>query len=226
MNIGMISGGATSFSTITTPMVPPAPIQQAMVFSLETNGEIAAILSPTTTHTQPIQDVLEVHRFIQSKVSGVVLINADSLTQPLDECLEQLWDSVIGFPAIVVSNNRSPKFIYDLCRAGVSGCIGKPCSAPDLEKVIARVLLADCSGNPSPCELRSRIIELTNREREVLRHCLQGTPTKTIAKLLGVTFQTIDKHRARSLRKMGVGSVLELVYAVKKLDQQSILNYI
>lgn len=52
---------------------------------------------------------------------------------------------------------------------------------------------------------------LTVREREVAELLVQGKSSKEAAKLMGVSFRTIDAHRARLMRKFGVASSNELV---------------
>lgn len=58
---------------------------------------------------------------------------------------------------------------------------------------------------------RKRISALTPREREVLRHLVEGNPNKVIAYELGISPRTVENHRASLMIKMRVGSVAELV---------------
>lgn len=73
----------------------------------------------------------------------------------------------------------------------------------------------DSTGDHSPCHLRSRLGTLTERELEVLKLFVAGQNTKVIAKQLGVSYQTIDKHRNRGLKKMHVNSLIELARVLK-----------
>jgi RNA polymerase sigma factor (sigma-70 family) len=66
-------------------------------------------------------------------------------------------------------------------------------------------------------DLRSRFDRLTNREREVLRHVVQGLPNKQIAALLGLVEQTIKVHRSRVMAKMRAESLAQLVLAAERL---------
>ena len=52
--------------------------------------------------------------------------------------------------------------------------------------------------------------ELTEREREVMRHIAQGLHNKQIAQQLQISVRTVEVHRARVFEKMGVGSAVEL----------------
>jgi RNA polymerase sigma factor (sigma-70 family) len=66
-------------------------------------------------------------------------------------------------------------------------------------------------------DLGSRFDRLTNREREVLRHVVQGLPNKQIAALLGLVEQTIKVHRSRVMAKMRAESLAQLVLAAERL---------
>lgn len=59
-------------------------------------------------------------------------------------------------------------------------------------------------------ELRARFSALTPREREVLRHVLDGKLNKQIAGDLHVNERTIKLHRTAVTSKLGVRSVAEL----------------
>lgn len=65
--------------------------------------------------------------------------------------------------------------------------------------------------------LRSRLAQLTPREREVFAHVIAGKLNKVIAAGLGTTEQTIKVHRARVMEKLGVDSVAELVRVAQQV---------
>jgi PAS domain S-box-containing protein len=54
-------------------------------------------------------------------------------------------------------------------------------------------------------------VELTVREREVVRRLAAGSSTKAIARELGVSPRTIDGHRARIMKKVGARSAGEMI---------------
>lgn len=55
---------------------------------------------------------------------------------------------------------------------------------------------------------------LSPREREVVAQLAAGHTSKEIARLLGLSPRTIDMHRARLLRKLGVRSTAQLLAAL------------
>ncbi|SPU49126.1 response regulator transcription factor [Bordetella trematum] len=52
---------------------------------------------------------------------------------------------------------------------------------------------------------------LTPREREVLDYLARGRANKVIAIELGISMRTVEAHRARVFRKLGVRNALELL---------------
>lgn len=58
--------------------------------------------------------------------------------------------------------------------------------------------------------LCSRLNHLTPREMELLPHIAAGLSNKEIARNLGISYRTMEVHRARILEKTGVVTLLEL----------------
>jgi FixJ family two-component response regulator len=58
---------------------------------------------------------------------------------------------------------------------------------------------------------RSRLAELTRREREVLEWVVSGAFNRQIAGHLGIAEKTVKVHRGRVMDKLGVSSIAELV---------------
>ena len=56
-----------------------------------------------------------------------------------------------------------------------------------------------------------RLETLTRRERQILEEVAGGDTNKVIAVNLGISVRTVELHRARGMRKLGVRSVAELV---------------
>jgi len=59
--------------------------------------------------------------------------------------------------------------------------------------------------------IQNRLATLTLRERQVLEHVVSGQLNKHIAAELGTVEKTVKVHRGRIMRKMGAGSLVELV---------------
>lgn len=54
---------------------------------------------------------------------------------------------------------------------------------------------------------------LSNREKEVLRLVKAGKPSKQIAAMLGISVNTVNRHRQNIIEKLSVGSCVEAITA-------------
>jgi two-component system response regulator DctR len=65
--------------------------------------------------------------------------------------------------------------------------------------------------------LQSRLLELTDRERDVMHLVVEGLPNKLIADQLDISVRTVEVHRARVFEKMDVKSAVELANMMRSL---------
>ena len=66
-------------------------------------------------------------------------------------------------------------------------------------------------------QLQTRLQELTERERDVMRLVVEGLPNKLIADQLDISVRTVEVHRARVFDKMEVKSAVELANLMRDL---------
>ena len=66
-------------------------------------------------------------------------------------------------------------------------------------------------------ELQTRLSELTDRERDVLRLVIEGLPNKLIADQLDISVRTVEVHRSRVFDKMNVKSAVELANLLREV---------
>jgi FixJ family two-component response regulator len=64
--------------------------------------------------------------------------------------------------------------------------------------------------NTAERALCNRLNNLTSREMEILPLVVEGHSNKDIARLINISFRTVEIHRARILKKTGVANLLEL----------------
>jgi DNA-binding CsgD family transcriptional regulator len=65
--------------------------------------------------------------------------------------------------------------------------------------------------SPDALEAASRVASLSAREREVLLRVADGMMTKSIAFELGLSIRTIEVHRERAIKRLGVRTMVEAV---------------
>lgn len=61
---------------------------------------------------------------------------------------------------------------------------------------------------------RSRVDRLTQREREIANHIVNGRSCKEIGQLLGISHRTVEAHRAAVMRKVNARNTADLVSKV------------
>ena len=66
-------------------------------------------------------------------------------------------------------------------------------------------------------QLKSRLRELTDRERDVMGLVVEGLQNKLIADQLDISVRTVEVHRARVFDKMEVKSAVELANLLRNL---------
>lgn len=84
-------------------------------------------------------------------------------------------------------------------------------------KVVARAVEA---ADPLQCvvwnfqdlsALRPVVPDLTDREQQIARQLMAGGTSKEIARLVGISPRTVEGHRGRLMRKLGVANQRQLV---------------
>jgi len=119
----------------------------------------------------------------------------------------------LRLPVIFLTAHGSIPLTVEVVRAGAADFLTKPVDGQHLLERVQSCLresVAAWERAAAAQALRARFSLLTEREREVLAHALDGHTNKEIAKRLGISFRTVEHHRSRVMLKTGVYSLLEL----------------
>jgi FixJ family two-component response regulator len=103
-------------------------------------------------------------------------------------------------------------------RRGAEDFLTKRAPKEDLLEAVQRALARDARQRAERVrlrELRARLDVLTPRERDVLRHVVQGRLNKQIAADLNINERTVKLHRTAITTKLQVRSVAELTRLVQ-----------
>lgn len=119
----------------------------------------------------------------------------------------------IDLPFIVLTGYADVEVAVSAFRAGAFDFLEKPFSDSTFLTMVQNAIehsRAQLGSARERRELQRRLSALSAREREVVIEMVRGDSNKEIARKLGISHRTIERHRQSALRKMGVRSVVEL----------------
>jgi FixJ family two-component response regulator len=118
-----------------------------------------------------------------------------------------------ALPVIFVTGHGDIPTSVQAMRRGAEDFLTKRAPKEDLLDAVRRALERDARERAERARLlalRARLTVLTQREREVLRHVVQGRQNKQIASDLGIHERTVKLHRTAITTKLDVRSAAEL----------------
>lgn len=130
------------------------------------------------------------------------------------ELIANLRQRGLALPIVVITGHANLAMAVEAMKKGASDLIQKPFSAGAVLAAIrgACESVGDESAEaPDLTAARENLAQLTAREKEVLLKLVNGLPNKLIAYDMGLSVRTVDSHRAAVKKKMGGGSLAELV---------------
>ena len=122
------------------------------------------------------------------------------------ELLNEIKTAIPWLPVVMMTAYADIPMTVQALKTGAFDFIEKPIDEEKLLKVVESVLLTE-PANKDP--LRGK--PLTRAERIVLRLILEGIGNKRIAYILERSERTVEVHRSRIMRKLGVDNVVDLV---------------
>lgn len=124
-------------------------------------------------------------------------------------------------PVIFLTGHGDVPTAVDAVKRGAFDFCEKPFSDNALVDRIEQALAQSATfvaARREVAQLRQRLGELTERERDVMRLVVDGLPNKRIADQLEISVRTVEVHRARVFDKMEVKSAVELANLLRHLQ--------
>jgi FixJ family two-component response regulator len=134
--------------------------------------------------------------------------------------LQQQISEAHGPPIVFISGHGDIPSSVRAMKAGAIEFLPKPFSDEELLTAIFNAIAQDRETRQKRsdlAELQKSYMLLSAREREVLPLVAAGLKNKDSAEKLGIAEITLQVHRAQIMRKMGAGSVTDLVRMASKL---------
>lgn len=135
------------------------------------------------------------------------------------EATRQLRASFPQLPILVLTMHEDVRYFLSLLKAGANGYIVKGAAPGDLVSAVRSVAAGEGYLYPSLAKFLSqeKNPELSPREMEVLQLTAQGMTAKGVGKDLCISANTVERHRANIMAKLGVSNRSELVrYAIER----------
>ena len=134
---------------------------------------------------------------------------------------EQLNARGMDMPIIFITGYGDIPAAVRAMKSGAADFLAKPFDVQALLQRIRTALQANAERLAARCELetiRARAATLSPRERQVFERVASGQANKSVALDLGVSERTVEIHRSRMMRKMGVRNLADLVRSKLALE--------
>ena len=162
-------------------------------------------------------------RFVAEKVPPAPFdcIVADVRMPGLDglDLVRRLAQQGIATPVILITGHGDVDMAVAAIKLGAFDFIEKPFDEKRLLESIHNATgetERQRSADAELADLRVRFDGLTERQRQVLDLAVSGLSNKEIANQLGISFRTVEIHRAWMMERMGARNLAELV----RMDMQ------
>ena len=129
---------------------------------------------------------------------------------------------------LIFTEYENDELVREVLRAGARGYVLKSDASshlvsavdalimhqPFLTPGVSKTLLTSVLDSSEPT--RTPSTELTDREREIVQMLAEGKSNIEVAQVLYISPNTVETHRAKIMRKLGISSIVGLVhYAVR-----------
>jgi FixJ family two-component response regulator len=126
-----------------------------------------------------------------------------------------------GIPIIYITAHGDIPMAVQAMKAGAIDFLSKPFRDEDLLDAIRKALERDAASRTRQAEvgaIRTRLAQLTARQRQIMSRVVAGKLNKQTAAELGVSENTIKVHRHRIMERMGATSLADLIHMLERLD--------
>lgn len=133
----------------------------------------------------------------------------------------ELAARLIAIPIVFVTGSSQIRTAVRACKAGAVDFIEQPFSEKRLLEAVRRAIGLDRvwrTRQASCGVLAARTARLTTRERHVMAGVVTGKTSRELANDLGIRCRTVEGHRSRLMKKLGLNSVAALTRLAVMLD--------
>jgi two-component system, LuxR family, response regulator FixJ len=138
--------------------------------------------------------------------------------------LEDLRRRGSSMPVVFVSAHGDVAHTVRAMKAGAIDFLEKPVASEELLEAVRRAMQLDEELRRQEelrRDLEARLARLTQREFQIYGLVVRGRLNKQIAKMLGLSLQTVKLHRSRIMTKLAVSNLADLVHFADQLQALS-----
>lgn len=179
-------------------------VRKSLAFMLTMNGLAVRVHQSATeflNYAPSARDAVLVTDLRMPDMSGVELIRRLASVNP-------------AIRPVVITGHGDVPMAVEAMKAGAVDFIEKPFDDTLIIEAINRAaerLTTPSSETDDTGDIKARIENLSERERQVLTAVVAGLPNKAIAYDLDISPRTVEVHRANVMSKMAAKSLPELV---------------
>jgi FixJ family two-component response regulator len=140
------------------------------------------------------------------------------------ELQQHLAERELAVPLVLMTGHGDVPMAVQAMKNGAMDFLEKPFNDQALIELVHRCAAQGMEvglRRASKAQIRYRLQNLTEREREVMGYLVDGKSSKQIAALLELSPKTVDVHRYNIMHKAKVNSIAELVRMNLELDSDS-----
>lgn len=194
--------------------------QPAVIWLLDDEPQVVEslqwLLQTVGLETRIVEDVLSISGLALDEQPGCLLMDVRMpLFSGLD-LLQELKQQKVLLPVIMMSGHADVAMAVRAMKLGAQDFFEKPFN----DQQLIDSLQAAVATHRQALEkqqllegLEQCLLELTEREQQVMLLLIRGVQAKKIADKLGISPKTVDVHRYNLMQKMQVHSLAELVHA-------------
>lgn len=162
-------------------------------------------------------DISTVMRDVPAHLPNVLVLDLRPRNGSGIATIRRLRDEVPDTEIVVLTMEDSPAFAHLALEAGAVGFVAKDHADHELPPAIRRAAQGEEYVSPRVAATVAALREgdgngsLSPRETEILRLIALGHTSAEIAEMLGLSRRTVETHRARVHRKLGLDTRAQLV---------------
>ncbi|HYP69687.1 MAG TPA: response regulator [Variovorax sp.] len=134
--------------------------------------------------------------------------------------LETLVAQGVDQPILMLTGHGTVEMCRRAFKAGAAEFLEKPVDDEELLEALRQAVrrhVRSRERRQAGQEARGLFEQLSEREREVLRHIVRGLSNKEIARVLDLSPRTVESHRANIFVKLGCESLAQLIRGYAEL---------